>query len=146
MIQDDSKRPFNRIASRNILMRHGGQRAHRSRDQKLSWISIYICIMYLISHIWKFIPNCYDAVYGFGEDGLAKTPTWPKWLHLIKDLSHIMVVCNSAFNFLPYLWIKSNQKYNLAVYRTQSEFFHVICNEEIEFQRFYQKLDQSITL
>ena len=88
-------------------MRHGGH-PQRSRDQKLSWISIYICIMYLICHMWKFIPNCYDAIYGFGEDGIATSPKWPKWLHLIKDLSHIMVVCNSALNFLPYLWIKSN--------------------------------------
>ena len=95
--------PIRRISSQNGMVRHGGSHARGlSTDQKLSLISIYIMVMYLLSNIWRFIPNCYDAIYGFGEDG-----TWPPWLEGIKDISHIMISCNSAFNFLPYLWLKS---------------------------------------
>ena len=71
-------------------------------------------LMYLFCHIWKLIPNIYEAVHGFGEDGLAIQPEWPTWLNWIKDLSHIMVVLNSACNFLPYVWFKSSSRRRAA--------------------------------
>ena len=111
LVRSKSSRPrsIRRFTSHNGLVRHGGAPQGMSRDRKLTWISLYIMLMYLICHIWKFIPNVYDAIYGFVENGSIVMPDWPKWLHVIKDLSHIMVVLNSAFNFLPYLWIKSGR-------------------------------------
>ncbi len=100
-----SSQELPRASSQNGLVRHGGGR-QTAQDKKLAWISIYILVMYLVSHSWKFIPNCYDAIYGSEKDGEAVLPTWPKWLYWVKDFAHIMVVCNSAFNFIPYLWFK----------------------------------------
>lgn len=93
-----------RIPSQRGLVRHGPSngRSGRRQDRRLTMISFYIMIMYVFTHIWKLIPNCYDAIYGY-ESSDAILPEWPRWLEVIKDVSHIMVVCNSAFNFLPYL-------------------------------------------
>ena len=84
----------------NGLVRHGSQ-AGAQVDRKLTWVCCYIMTMYMISHIWKIIPNIYDALYGFDED-LA----WPNWLKTIQGISHVMVVLNSTFNFLPYLFLR----------------------------------------
>ena len=87
------------LANHNGLVRHGSQ-AGGQVDRKLTWVCCYIMTMYMVSHIWKIIPNIYDALYGFDED-LA----WPEWLKTIQGISHVMVVLNSTFNFLPYLFL-----------------------------------------
>ena len=87
------------LADHNGLVRHGSQ-AGGQVDRKLTWVCCYIMTMYMVSHIWKIIPNIYDALYGFDED-LA----WPEWLKTIQGISHVMVVLNSTFNFLPYLFL-----------------------------------------
>ena len=86
-----------RRSSSSGLVRHGSI-ANRNIDRKLTWVSCYIMTMYILSHVWKLIPNIYDAWYGFDENGV-----WPDWLQAIQGISHIMVVINSAVNFLPYL-------------------------------------------
>ena len=86
-----------RRSSSSGLVRHGSI-ASRNIDRKLTWVSCYIMTMYILSHVWKLIPNIYDALYGFDENGV-----WPDWLQTIQGISHIMVVINSAINFLPYL-------------------------------------------
>lgn len=95
-----------RAPSQRGLVRHGNGRIGRKEDRRLTMISFYIMFMYVVTHIWKLIPNCYDAIYGYDEGTDAILPEWPKWLNVIKDVSHIMVVCNSACNFLPYILFK----------------------------------------
>ena len=88
------------------LVRHGGFRnGYRSRqpnaqEARLTRISLSIICLYLICHIWKLIPTFYEAFNGDVENPL---PAWPEWLNVIKNLSHVLVVFNSAVNFLLYL-------------------------------------------
>ena len=88
------------------LVRHGGTRnGFRSRhpnaqEARLTRISLSIICLYLICHIWKLIPTFYEAFNGDVENPL---PAWPDWLDTIKNLSHVLVVFNSAVNFLLYL-------------------------------------------
>lgn len=93
-----------RIPSQNGLIRHGGSPTVTARETKLTFVSFYIMLMYLFCHIWKFIPNVFEAIRGMEK--------YPNWLHWINDLSHLMVVINSAFNFLPYLWFKNSKIQN----------------------------------
>ncbi len=83
------------------LVRHGGTEASVSSETKLTWISTSIIFLFIFCHFWKLIPTIYEAI-NYGDDGQA-IPEWPEWLNTIKDLSHILVMLNSAINFLPYL-------------------------------------------
>ena len=88
------------------LVRHGGFRTgFRSRqpnaqEARLTRISLCIICLYLVCHIWKLIPTFYEAFTGDVDNPL---PAWPDWLDTIKNLSHVLVVFNSAVNFLLYL-------------------------------------------
>ena len=95
-----------RKLSQNGLIRHGGNDTNTATETKLTWISFYIILMYLICNIWKLIPNVYEAIHGFNDDGLAVE--WPDWLNWFNELCHIMVVINSAFNSVPYLLYRNN--------------------------------------
>ncbi len=66
----------------------------------LTLLIFLICfnIFFQACHIWKLIPTIYEAF--IEEKG---NPIWPDWLNIIKDISHVLVVFNSAINFLLYL-------------------------------------------
>ena len=79
------------LSKRSILFKH-----HSTQEARLTRISLSIICLYLICHIWKLIPTFYEAIHG--DDAV-----WPQWLSVIKDLSHVLIVFNSATNFLLYL-------------------------------------------
>jgi len=86
------------------LRRHGGQRngsRHQqpnAQESRLTRISVSIICLYLFCHIWKLIPTLYEAIYGAVDHH-----QWPLWVEFIKNTSHVLVMFNSAVNFLLYL-------------------------------------------
>jgi hypothetical protein len=86
------------------LRRHGGQRNRSCRQQpnaqeaRLTRISVSIICLYLFCHIWKLIPTLYEALFGAVDHH-----QWPLWVEFIKNMSHVLVMFNSAVNFLLYL-------------------------------------------
>lgn len=86
------------------LRRHGGQRSGSRRQQpnaqeaRLTRISVSIICLYLFCHIWKLIPTLYESLYGAVDHH-----QWPLWVEFIKNMSHVLVMFNSAVNFLLYL-------------------------------------------
>ena len=61
--------------------------------------SIAIVWMSIGCHIWRMVPNIYEAIYpdaGIGDH--------PIWLAYFSMASHILLALNSSVNFLIYLF------------------------------------------
>ena len=71
----------------------------KSKENRLTRISLCIVWLFIFCHVWKLIPTLYEGWHGIFNDG-AK---WPPWLTIINDLSHTLIVFNSAVNFLIYV-------------------------------------------
>ncbi len=73
----------------------GGSSLLRRGERRLTRIAMAIVWLFLVCHMWKIIPTIFEAVYGTSVG-------WPAWLWKVKDLSHTLIVLNSAVNFLLY--------------------------------------------
>jgi len=67
----------------------------RRGERRLTRIAIFIVWLFLSCHLLRVVPTAWEALYG--EEAL-----WPAWMNFISDLSHLLVVVNSAVNFLLY--------------------------------------------
>ena len=73
----------------------------RSRENRLTRISLCIVWLFIFCHVWKLVPTLYE---GWNSDEeFAGASEWPKWLLHINDVSHTLIVFNSAVNFLIYV-------------------------------------------
>ena len=72
----------------------------RKQENRLSRISVGIVSLYIICHIWRIVPTAYEAICS--EEGFLSSK-WPTWLIHIYHLSHLLIVTNSAINFLIYV-------------------------------------------
>ncbi len=73
----------------------------RSRENRLTRISLCIVWLFIFCHVWKLIPTLYE---GWNSDEEFKGASqWPQWLTHINDVSHTLIVFNSAVNFLIYV-------------------------------------------
>lgn len=88
---------MNRKMSSMVRLQHAvGQDSMHATENRLTRISLAIVWMFIFCHVWKLIPTMYEALTSSnGED-------WPHWLHVINDISHSLIVFNSAVNFLIY--------------------------------------------
>ena len=66
-------------------------------ENRLTRISLCIVWLFIFCHAWKLIPTIYEGLQQSEE-----TAKWPKWLSVINDVSHTLIVFNSAVNFLIY--------------------------------------------
>ena len=66
-----------------------------TNEARLTRIALGIVSLYLLCHIWRLVPTIYEVIYG--------SDTHPDWLKHMVGFSHIMIVLNSAVNFLLYL-------------------------------------------
>jgi len=73
------------------------QQSVHATENRLTRISLAIVWMFIFCHIWKLIPTVYDAITAEEDHD-----NWPQWLHRINDISHTLIVFNSAVNFLIY--------------------------------------------
>lgn len=71
-------------------------------EKRLTRISIVIVIIYILCHIWKLPPSVYEAWYSVSHN-TTKDVKWPNWLDTVNDISHVLILANSAFNFIFYL-------------------------------------------
>ena len=72
----------------------------RKQENRLTRISVGIVSLYIICHVWRILPTAYEAIYS--EDGFLVSK-WPPWLIHVYHLSHLLIVTNSAINFLIYV-------------------------------------------
>ena len=72
----------------------------RRQENRLTRISLSIVSLFILCHVWRLIPTAYEALYS--SDGTVLTE-WPFWLMHVHDLSHTLIVFNSAVNFLLYV-------------------------------------------
>ena len=61
--------------------------------------SIMIVWLSIGCHIWRMVPNIYEAIYPNPERG-----DHPIWLAYFSMASHILIAFNSSVNFLIYLF------------------------------------------
>ena len=67
----------------------------RSGEARLTRIALAIVWLFIFCHAWRLIPTIYEAVY-------PEEPHWPNWLLHFNGISHMLIVFNSAVNFLLY--------------------------------------------
>ena len=72
----------------------------RAKENRLTRISLCIVWLFIFCHVWKLIPTFYEGWYNDEVQGAAQ---WPPWLNNINDISHTLIVLNSAVNFLIYV-------------------------------------------
>ena len=64
--------------------------------------SIAIVWLFIFCHIWRMVPNIYEAIYPeYPDAGPGHSPVW---LHYFSLASHILILLNSSINFLIYLF------------------------------------------
>jgi hypothetical protein len=90
------------LRRRSDLIRNGEapDDQHHKTEDRLTRISMSIVWIFLFCHVWKLIPTMYEAIYS-GETQVLTD--WPKWLLIVNDVSHTLIVFNSAVNFLIYV-------------------------------------------
>ena len=93
-------------------------------ENRLTRISLAIVWVFIFCHIWKLIPTMYEAVNWFTSSRnevwnnffpwpklwrknidfllFQAEESWPNWLRIVNDISHTLIVFNSAVNFLIY--------------------------------------------
>ena len=71
-----------------------------SQEKRLTRISIAIAIIYILCHMWKLPPSIYEAWY-FIRYG--KFIDHPFWWDVVNNISTLLILANSAFNFIIYL-------------------------------------------
>ena len=70
------------------------------QEKRLTRISIAITIICILCHMWKLPPSIYES-WHFIQYGTK--PFHPFWWDLVHDGSHLLILANSAFNFIIYL-------------------------------------------
>jgi len=73
-----------------------------AHEKRLTRISIILIFIYILCHMWKIPPSIYEAWYLIYYGVTTEVP-WPSWLHILNDISHVLIQANSAFNFIIYL-------------------------------------------
>ena len=73
-------------------------------ESRLTRISMSIVWLFIFCHCWRLIPTIYEGVQNhyYQQQSAAKRQPWPVWVSAINDLSHTLIVLNSAINFLIY--------------------------------------------
>lgn len=81
------------------------QQSMHATENKLTRISLAIVWMFIFCHVWKLIPTLYEAMQNSDktedEENEEKTD-WPQWYYVINNVAHLLIVFNSAVNFLIY--------------------------------------------
>ena len=67
---------------------------HKSQKRKALTL-IAIVLIYIISNIPRHLLNFYESYH-------SEMKSWPKWLHFLTSVSHLLLVFNSSVNFLIY--------------------------------------------
>ena len=73
-----------------------------AQEKRLTRISIVLIIIYVLCHMWKLPPTVYEAWYSITNNTTTHV-IWPDWLDVVQTISHLLIVANSAFNFIIYL-------------------------------------------
>ena len=72
-----------------------------AQEKRLTRISIAITIIYILCHMWKIPPSIYEAWYSITTNTIYVNHT--VWWDMVNDISHLLILANSAFNFIFYL-------------------------------------------
>ena len=74
------------------------------QEKRLTRISIVLVIIYVLCHMWKLPPNVYEAWFSIAHNTTTHVQ-WPEWLGIVHEISHLLLLANSAFNFIIYLFL-----------------------------------------
>lgn len=73
---------------------------HLKTEKRLTRISLCIVWLFIFCNVWKLVPTIYEFWHSTDDEKLGQ---WPEWLSVINDISHTLIVFNSAVNFLIYV-------------------------------------------
>ena len=62
-----------------------------------------IVVIYILCHIWKLPLSISEAWYSIAFDTTQVTWKDYNWYNIVHDISHGLILANSAFNFILYL-------------------------------------------
>ena len=76
-----------------------------AQEKRLTRISIAITIIYILCHMWKIPLSIYEAWYTITHNTTIMNHTvwWDMVYEMVNDISHLLILANSAFNFIIYL-------------------------------------------
>jgi len=74
-----------------------------AEEKRLTRISIAIVVIYILCHIWKLPLSISEAWYSIAFDTTQVTWKDYNWYNIVHDISHGLILANSAFNFILYL-------------------------------------------
>ena len=116
--QDPGSRSNSMVVARlqRSQMQRAEEAAQRKRESRLTRISLCIVWLFIFCYSWKLIPTVYEGL-NYGKSDAKVLGKWPHWLSLVNDISHTLIVFNSAVNFLIYatLWIIVTLQINSTV-------------------------------
>ena len=107
--QRDSERRGPRHGASMTSHPHHQNSEQRSRENRLTRISLSIVWLFIFCHVWKLVPTMYEGFQEIRWDSSGDSSkkvsamVWPEWLSVINDVSHTLIVFNSAVNFLIYV-------------------------------------------
>ncbi|TRY64039.1 hypothetical protein TCAL_12293, partial [Tigriopus californicus] len=98
----ESQRRPSRTRNVSVLLdsrRHVFNDEQRKAENRLTRISMSIVWLFIFCHVWRLVPTLYESIH------VGSLKIWPDWLSIINDLSHTLIVFNSAVNFLIYVFL-----------------------------------------
>ena len=72
-------------------------------EKRLTRISIAIVIIYILCHIWKLPLSISEAWNSIAKGTTSVQWEDSNWYNIVHDISHGLILANSAFNFIFYL-------------------------------------------
>lgn len=70
----------------------------KKNEIALAKVSLTICLIFILCHSVKWIPNLYELARLATEDKRA----WPAWVESVTHISHFLMTVNSSVNFYVY--------------------------------------------
>jgi len=96
--------PLRRKSAMVVRIPNPQQQSMHATENKLTRISLAIVWMFIFCHVWKLIPTLYEAMQNSDktEEEENEKTDWPQWYYVINNVAHLLIVFNSAVNFLIY--------------------------------------------
>ena len=80
----------------------------RQRDARFTKVSALMFLMFLLCHLPRLVTNAIEMVL------IARESMFPIWFDVLVSFNHLLVITNSAFNFIILLILTSVSKKKLA--------------------------------
>ena len=75
----------------------------KTNEIRLAKVSLIISLIFIVSHSIRWIPNIYELIQRMQD---KVDVSWPDWIELFTQFSHLLTVFNSSVNFYIYYFTR----------------------------------------